>query len=359
MSEEADKPHAASQQKLDKQRAEGEIARAADVNAFALYLGLLVAAVAVAPVAARRMLDAGGAVLADADRLAFEALSSGDLLARTLVGETIVQSALWVAPAAACVALAIVAMRTWVVAPKRMAPKLSRISPVSGAKNKFGPTGLFEFAKSAAKLCLYGATLAWILWAEADRIVATAALPLAQSTMLMGRLLLAFLAVVVGVAAVLGVVDFVWQRHAHAAKNRMSQQEVRDEHKDAEGDPNTKARRRQRAYEIATNKMLADVPVAAVVVVNPTHYAVALKWSPLDPTPPVCVAKGVDAIAARIRARAIDADVPIFSDPPTARALHATVELGEPIPREHFQAVAAAIRFADDLRRAARGGTRG
>ena len=355
MSEEADKPHEASERKLEKQREKGEIARAADLNAFALYLGLLLAAVTVAPTAARRMMDAGGAVLTDIDRLAFEALAGGTALAGILLRETLILALLWIGPPAGLVTLVILATRTWVVAPTRMAPKLSRISPISGAKNKFGATGLFEFAKSAVKLLLYGGALTGILWAESDRITAAAALPLGQSTMLLGRLLLLFLAVVVGVAAVLGVVDFAWQRHAHAAKNRMSQQEARDEHKESEGDPHTKNRRRQRAHEIATNKMLSDVPVAAVVVVNPTHYAVALKWSPLDPTPPVCVAKGVDEIAARIRERAMEAEVPIFSDPPTARALHATVALGEPIAREHFEAVAAAIRFAEDLKRAARG----
>ena len=110
-----------------------------------------------------------------------------------------------------------------------------------------------------------------------------------------------------------------------------------------------KAKRRRRAEEIATNRMLQDVPDATVVVVNPTHYAVALRWSPEDPTPPVCVAKGVDSVAARIRERAAEAGVPIWSDPPTARALHAGTEIGDPIEREHFAAVAAAIRFAREL----------
>jgi flagellar biosynthetic protein FlhB len=133
------------------------------------------------------------------------------------------------------------------------------------------------------------------------------------------------------------------------AKNRMTRQEVLDEMKQSEGDPQLKARRRQKAQEIALNQMLQDVPDATVIVVNPTHYAVALKWSPMDPSPPVCLAKGVDHAAARIREAAAQADIPIFSDPPTARALHATVEVGEAIDREHFAAVAAAVRFARAL----------
>lgn len=353
--EQGDKPYEPSARKLDQQREKGEIARSPDVMAFAAYLGFLVTVVAFAPAATRRTLEVGGALLADADRLAAEALSGGDLMPRALIGATLQLAAWWLVLPAAFVVAAVVATRAWVVAPERMMFKAQRISPVSGAKNKFGPTGLFEFAKSGTKMCVYGALLGFILWSSADRIVASAALPLGQAMTLLARLILGFVAAVAAVSGLIAAIDFAWQHAQHRKKNRMSHKEMRDEHKDVEGDPMLKQKRRQRAEEIATNKMMQDVPDAAVVVVNPTHYAVALKWSPTDPTPPVCVAKGVDAVAARIREAAEEARVPIFSDPPTARALHATVDLGEPIPREHFQAVAAAIRFAGDLRAAAGG----
>ena len=123
-----------------------------------------------------------------------------------------------------------------------------------------------------------------------------------------------------------------------------------DEAKASEGDPHVKQQRRQKGYEIAMNQMLADVPKADVVVVNPTHYAVALKWSRLPGEAPVCVAKGVDEIAAQIREVAMEAGVPIHRDPPTARAIHATVRIGEEIRPEHYQAIAAAIRFAEKMR---------
>ncbi|MGB8814338.1 MAG: EscU/YscU/HrcU family type III secretion system export apparatus switch protein, partial [Paracoccaceae bacterium] len=123
----------------------------------------------------------------------------------------------------------------------------------------------------------------------------------------------------------------------------------------SEGDPHAKAQRRQRGYDIATNKMLADVATADVIVVNPTHYAVALKWDRTAKRAPICVAKGVDEIAARIRERAAEAGVPIHRDPPTARALHASVELGQEIRPEHYRAVAAAVRFAEAMRRRAKG----
>jgi flagellar biosynthetic protein FlhB len=129
-----------------------------------------------------------------------------------------------------------------------------------------------------------------------------------------------------------------------------------DEFKESEGDPHFKAARRQRAQEVATNRMLVDVARADVVVVNPTHYAVALRWDRGKGGAPVCVAKGVDEIARAIRERAAEHGIPIHSDPPTARAMFASVELGQEIRAEHFRAVAAAIRFADAMRRKARRG---
>ena len=129
---------------------------------------------------------------------------------------------------------------------------------------------------------------------------------------------------------------------------------MREEAKQSEGDPHMKAQRRSRAEAIATNRMLLDVPKADVVIVNPTHYAVALKWSRTRGSAPVCVAKGEDELALRIREIAATARMPVHADPPTARALHATVAIGREIAPEHYRAVAAAIRFADRMRKAAR-----
>jgi len=148
-----------------------------------------------------------------------------------------------------------------------------------------------------------------------------------------------------------GGIDYFWQRMQHLRRNRMSRKDLTEEMKDSEGDPHVKQQRRQRGQEIATNRMLRDVVQADVVVVNPTHYAVALKWSRKGRTAPICVAKGVDEVAARIRAKAAEAGVPLQSDPPTARAIYATVEIGQQIRPEHYRAVAAAIRFAESMRK--------
>ena len=142
-------------------------------------------------------------------------------------------------------------------------------------------------------------------------------------------------------------------------RNRMTRKEVQDEHKESEGDPHLKAARRQKAVDLALGSMLADVERADVVIVNPTHYAVALEWKRGSGLAPVCLAKGVDEIAARIRERARAHAVPIWSDPPCARSLHATVKVGDEIPRETFGPVAAAIRFAEAMRQKARRGYAG
>jgi flagellar biosynthetic protein FlhB len=134
----------------------------------------------------------------------------------------------------------------------------------------------------------------------------------------------------------------------------MTRKELTDEMKQSEGDPHIKAQRRQKAIEIATKQMIADVAKADVVIVNPTHYAVALKWERGAKRAPLCVAKGVDEVAARIREVAAEAGVPIHSDPPTARALYAAVDIGQEIHPDHYRPVAAAIRFAEKMRRRSR-----
>ena len=240
------------------------------------------------------------------------------------------------------------------MAPDKLKPKLSKISPLSNAKNKFGRSGLFEFAKSFTKLSIYSVILGFFLFSKLTTIVGTMYLNPQMATVVLLELSMQFFGLVCVVMLLIGGVDYMWQYQEHLRKNRMSHKEMMDEFKQNEGDPHMKQKRRQKGYEIAMNQMLTDVPDADVVIVNPTHYAVALKWSRLPGEAPVCVAKGVDEIAARIREAAAEAGVPIHRDPPTARALHASVEIGQEIMPDQYQAVAAAIRFAEMMRKKAR-----
>ncbi len=345
----AERSHEATPKKLEDARRKGELVKSQDVSVFAGYLGTLLCIVLLAPGIGERIADLGGTMLERAEPLSAPLRTGGDSQAGAIIREALMVTLLLILPAAVLVIGALLAQQAIVVAPNKLAPKLSRISLLANAKNKFGPTGLFEFAKSAVKMVVFCGLMGWFLLGEADRIVAAAAVDPRAISGLMPELLVEFLIAVVIVSGAIAVVDYAWQRHTHMAKQRMTRQEVLDETKTSEGDPMLKQQRRQRAQEIAMNKMLQDVPEATVIIVNPTHYAVALKWSPMDPTPPVCLAQGVDEIALRIREAATDADVPIYSDPPTARAVYAATEIGDPIERDHFAAVAAAIRFARAL----------
>ncbi|MEY8841721.1 flagellar type III secretion system protein FlhB [Cribrihabitans sp. XS_ASV171] len=343
-------------QKLKKAREKGEVAKSADLSVVAGYAGLLLALLTVG----RGTIDTLGTALMvlidQADGLGalfLEGLAGGPV--GGLLGRSLAAVLPLFAIPMAMVILSVLAQRAFVFAPSKLAPKISRISPVSNAKNKFGRAGLFEFAKSFVKLLIYSVCLGVFLWANLSDIVSATAAQAELSVVLMMSLLVRFLFLVIAVALVIGGVDYLWQHAEHMRKNRMSRKEIQDETKEAEGDPHMKQERRQRGQEIAMNQMLSDVPGADVVIVNPTHYAVALKWSRAKGSAPVCVAKGVDEIAAVIRARAQEAGVPVHSDPPTARALHATIEIGQEIAEEHFRPVAAAIRFAEAMRQRAKG----
>ncbi len=346
-----DKQHEPSQKKLEDARRKGEVPRSADVGTAASYGGFLLVATAFGAGLLKGLGETLSGLLAGAGPLSQEMFGGG---ARSLTGGLLVEIGLKVAPWMLVPALFVLAftivLRSFTVAPKKVQPKLNRIDPISNAKNKFGRSGLFEFAKSFTKLSIYSVILGIFLWRTLPEILETLALTPALATVVLLKLGVRFFSLVLVVAIVIGGVDYLWQYVEHMRKNRMSRKEMMDEAKSSEGDPHMKQQRRQKGYEIAMNQMLADVPEADVVVVNPEHYAVALKWSRMPGAAPVCVAKGVDEIAAQIREVAMEAGVPIHRDPPTARAIHATVKIGEEIHPEHYEAIAAAIRFAEKMR---------
>lgn len=360
MSEEdsASKEHEPSQHKLNEARKKGEVPRSTDLTTAAGYTGLVLVLMAFggatlggAGQALKVLLDQP-AELSDLFFGAAPAPVAGVLLA------AITPLAPWFAIPAVAALLSVLAQQSFIVTPDKLSPKLSRISILSNAKNKFGRKGLFEFFKSLTKLTIYSAILGLFLAAWLPDIIATLHLSPGMVTAFLGQVSGQFLALVLLVSICIGVIDMLFQQQEHLRKNRMSRKEMMDELKMTEGDPHMKQQRRQRAQEIALNQMLTDVPDADVVIVNPTHYAVALKWSRLPGEAPVCVAKGVDEIAAKIREVANENGVPIHRDPPTARALYASVDLGQEIPGTQYRAVAAAIKFAEAMRRRAKRGLR-
>jgi len=353
--DDSDKSHEPTPQKLQKAREKGEVAKSADLSVAASYFGLLIVLSAVGAGTLNSFSTALLVLLDQAPELS-ELVFDGPPAAPVggILKTVALAAAPWFLVPAVAVLLSILGQRAFVVAPDKIRPKLSRISLISNAKNKFGRSGLFEFAKSFTKLTLYALCLGFYMTYRLPDMMAALGADERSIAVLLVRLGLEFLFLVAVVSAVIGVIDALWQHAEHIRKNRMSRKEVMDEHKEAEGDPHMKQQRRQRAQEIAMSQMMADVPEADVVIVNPTHYAVALKWSRKRGTAPECVAKGVDEVAASIRRIAAENGVPVHSDPPTARALHATVGIGEEISEDLYAPVAAAIRFAEQMRKRAK-----
>ncbi len=352
MSEENDdKPYEASEQKLRRAREKGDIPRSTELNVAAMYLGAWLAFGIGAVFAVRQWLSmatrAMGAEGWPLDGTFSVAASLGAYAGWAVLVLVMVPTA--------TILVVLVVQRGLVFTPQKLAFDFNRLNVMKNAKQKFGAAGLVTFAISLGKAALVCAGGWYLFAALLDRISASAmggGRWVADLGALMGQVMLLALLVSVVFAAI----DMGWKWFDHRRKNRMSRKEMEDEYKESEGDPHLKAARRQRAVDIAMAQMMADVDKADVIIVNPTHYAVALEWKRGSGRAPVCLAKGVDEVAARIRERARAAQVPIWSDPPCARAIHATVDVGQEIQREHFAAVAAAIRFAEKMRDKARAG---
>jgi flagellar biosynthetic protein FlhB len=229
-------------------------------------------------------------------------------------------------------------------------PKFSKISPLAGAKRLFSKQALANFIKGLAKLALVGAIMTSVLWPQRHRLEALLATDPAALLALTRSLSLQMLGTVVAVLAIIAALDYLFQYRQWYEKQKMSLREIKEEFKQSEGDPAIKAKIRQLRQARSRKRMMAAVPKASVVITNPTHFAVALKYE-RGMAAPVCVAKGIDAIALRIREVAEGARVPVVENPPLARALHATVEIDQEIPPEHYKAVAEVISYLMRLNR--------
>jgi flagellar biosynthesis protein FlhB len=244
------------------------------------------------------------------------------------------------------------AQRGFSFSTKPLQPKFDRLNPVQGFKRLFSAKAVVDLIKSLAKFAL----LAWIGYSVVEprvpQLLATLRLPLGQSLDIFQSALFALYRNLMLAMLVLALADFAWQRSSWEKSIRMTKQEVKDEQKDSEGTPEIKQRQKAIMMAAARRRMLAEVPKATVVVTNPTHVAVALRYDEKTAAP-VCVAKGLDHLALKIRERARETGVPILERPDLARALYRTVDVTEPIPRDLYQAVAQVLAFVYRLRGAA------
>lgn len=229
-------------------------------------------------------------------------------------------------------------------------PKLSKINPLEGAKRLFSQESLVNFVKGLLKLGVVSAVLWFVLAPEIDSLENMVTLEPALILREFMDLAMKIFGAVLAVVTIIAIADYVYMRNRWWNRLKMTVQETRDEYKQQEGDPKVKGRIRQIRMERSRKRMMAAVPQATVVITNPTHFAVALKYDK-DMAAPKCVAKGADAVAFRIRERAKEFDVPIVENPPLARALYASMDIDDTIPNEHFKAVAEVIGFVMRLKR--------
>jgi flagellar biosynthetic protein FlhB len=231
-----------------------------------------------------------------------------------------------------------------------MKPSFSKVSPAAGAKRIFGKQAAANFAKGLFKLIALGAVMTAILWPERHRLEAMVRFDPSAILGVTVSLTLHLLGAVVAMLAVVAIADYFFQYRTWYEKQKMSLQEMKEEFKQSQGDPHIKGKLRQLRYARMKKRMMTQVPKASVIITNPTHYAVALSYE-RGMTAPICVAKGVDLIALKIREIAKAHDIPIVENVPLARALHATVEVDAEIPVEHYHAVAEVIGYVMGLKR--------
>ena len=233
---------------------------------------------------------------------------------------------------------------------ENLRPQLQRISPIAGFKRLFSLKSIVEFLKGLVKICLMAAIGIAVVWPSRERLVSSGYLEVTASMAYLWEVALWVIAAIAASLTLVAGLDFAYQRFEFMQQMRMSRRDVQDEHKQSDGDPMIKQRLRSLRMEKARQRMMSEVPTSTVIVTNPTHFAVALRYeSGLMPAPKV-VAKGVDAVAMRIREVAKANDVPIVESPALARALHKSVDLGALIPTQHYQAVAEIIGYVLRLR---------
>ncbi len=346
---ELEKTEPASERRLQQAREDGQVPRSRELAACASLL------------AGGLLLWTTGASLQSAlalllkDTLSFPREFAFEPALLLEHGSHVLGRVLWALLPFAAVVLAAVIVSPllvggWLFSAKALAPKFDRLDPVAGIARMFSLQSLGELGKALAKTVLVGAAAWYVVRSHADDVFALAMVPVGAGDLSLGHLLFVAFASMVGVLALVAAADVPWQRWRHAKQLMMTREEVRQEHKEQEGNPEIKGRIRAQQREMARRRMMADVPKADVVVTNPTHYAVALKYSEGRDAAPVVLAKGADDVAAKIREIAGEHGIPMVEAPPLARALYRHVEPGDAIPERLYTAVAQVLAYVFQLR---------
>ena len=338
-----------TQKRLDDAIKRGDVVHSQEINTWFMIAGGTLTVMVFAEPMAKSLVAAFGGILANS----YQIPSDGPGLVQFAQGMALRVLAALAVPVlllalASLLGSAIQHRILFTVDP--LIPSFGKISPAAGFSRMFSKQALANFFKSLVKLGVFGWVIASLLWPQRDKIRGliaadpVAILPFVQS------LTMHMLGVVVAMLAVVAAADYLFQYRQWYEKQKMSLREMKEEFRQTEGDPMIKGKIRQLRNARARKRMMAAVPKASIVITNPTHYAIALQYE-RGMNAPICVAKGVDLIARRIRELAESHNIPVVENPPLARALHATVEIDQEIPQEHYRAVAEIIGYLMRVRR--------
>ncbi|MCS6777170.1 MAG: flagellar biosynthesis protein FlhB [Chloroherpetonaceae bacterium] len=348
-----ERTEAATPKRRGEARRRGEVARSVELTSIVVLLGLLFALGPLGSAAGRTISAYFTLILSRQDLTRMDSQTVMALGAQAF--QTLLRA---FGPLALVAALIGVVINLVQVGPlwatERLRPDFNRINPLVGAQRFFSAYALVELVKSCLKIGLIG----YIAWSTVQgnypRLIIVARMETMQGVAMVLDVMLQMAFRIVTAMLVLAALDYAFQRYQHEKQLRMTRDEVKQEFRQMEGSPQLKSRIRARQREIARKRMMAEVPRADVVITNPTHFAVALRYDPAIASAPVVVAKGQDLLAQKIRELAQTHDVPIVQNPPLARALYRQVDLGKQIPPELYAAVAEVLAFVYQINRARR-----
>lgn len=343
----AEKTEEPTQKKLRDAQEQGDVAKSQEVNTWFIFAGALVVIAGFSGSMATSLATSFAGIVEHSYSLPVD--NGGLRKLWSMIGEMLIMPLLLpLCILAVAGLLGNLVQHQPVLSAEPVMPKLSKISPIAGFGRLFSSQSLLNFGKGLVKITLVSIILVAVIWPERDRLDLMVRTDIAQVLPIVLELTIRLVGATFGLFTVIAIVDYAYEKWRWLERQRMTLKEVKDEHKQQEGDPQIKGRIRQIRLERARKRMMAAVPQASVVVTNPTHYSVALKYE-RGMNAPVLLAKGVDDVAFRIREVAKEHNIPLVANPPLARALYATVDIDQEIPGEHYKAVADVISYVMKL----------
>src|SRR5947207_2504314 len=341
-----------TQKRLDEALQRGDVAKSQEVNTWFVLAGATLILFSFSGTMSSGVTALLGGLIANAHQIPVDGRGLMQTM-QTLGLDTIAAVALPFTLLILAAVLGNIVQHRLVWSAESLKPKLSKISPAAGLKRLFSKIALANFIKGLVKLALIGAVMAVLLWPKRNQLEGLVTMDPAVVLPLAKTLSLEMLGTVVAILAIVAAADYLFQYRQWYERQKMSVRELKEEFKQTEGDPAIKAKIRQLRQNRARKRMMAAVPKASVIITNPTHYAIALQYD-RGMNAPVCLAKGIDTLALKIREVAAEHDIPVVENPPLARALHATVEIDQEVPPDHYRAVAEVIGYVMRLRGAVR-----